>query len=283
MAKHPRRPLTVPIACAIATAAIAGAAIAQPAQGPAARPAPPPSEARPAAPTSSPAAAPAPAASASAAPAAPPEEVAPQSKADAAYDVVRHERRAGFTFGIAPALTFGTISGYPNDARKVGRSAYYTETGVGVGAAGSFWLGGALTDWFTFGAGLAGNATVAGASTYQSVAFIFHLEGFPLFPLGGTWREIGLFAETGIGSGALAPTSDSSHKLVDGGSASRLGFGLFYEGLRFWRFSAGPFAGVEYVFSDSLRHGAGLVGFRTVLYARKVPYPPPAPAKPAAK
>lgn len=73
--------------------------------------------------------------------------------------------------------------------------------------------------------------------------------------------------------GTLAPKSDSSVKLVDGGAASRLGLGVFYEGLRFSRFSAVPFAAFAYVFSDSLRHGAGLVGFRTVLCASKVPYP----------
>lgn len=277
MAKHPRSLLTF-LALSLAGVSLARSASALPSSdaatqpAPVARPAPPPAEARPAVPASSPAAPPT---------AEPPPEAPPPPKVDPAYEVVRHERRAGFTFGLAPAFTFGTIAGYPADARKIGRASAYTETGFGVGGAGSFWLGGALTDWFVFGAGLAGNYTVASGNAYTSVGFTFHLEAFPLYPLGGAWRDAGLFLETGLVTGTLAPTADSSQKLVDGGAASRLGVGAFWEGLRFSRFAAGPFASVEYVFSDSLRHGAGLVGLRTVLYARKLPYPPPAaPAKP---
>lgn len=241
MAKHPRYRLVLPVACALASVALVRVSVAAP-TAPSSKPEPPPEP----------------------------------TKLDAAYDVIRHERRAGFTFGIAPALTLGTVAGYPNDARKIGRAAYYTQTGVGVGGAGSFWLGGALTDGFTFGAGLSGNYTSVSGDRYTNVSFIFHLEAFPLFPLGGQWREVGLFGETGLGSASLAPVDDSSKKLVDSGAVSRLALGVFYEGLRFSRFSAGPFASMEYVWSDSLRHGAALLGFRTVLYARKVPYPPPA-------
>lgn len=280
MAKHPRSLVTF-LAFSLVGASLVRTASASPSPeassqpAPAARPAPPPADARPAMPASSPAA-PASDAKPPASAAVAADEPPPAPKVDPAYEVVRHERRAGFTFGIAPAFTFGTVAGYPNDARKIGRAASYTETGFGVGGAGSFWLGGALTDWFVFGAGLAGNRTVAGSNAYTSVGFTFHLEGFPLYPLGGAWRDAGLFLETGLVTGTLSPTSDATQKLVDGGSASRLGVGAFWEGLRFSRFAAGPFASLEYVFSDSLRHGAALVGFRTVLYARKLPYPPPA-------
>ena len=106
--------------------------------------------------------------------------------------------------------------------------------------------------------------------------------GYPLVP---GYESVGRVSHAGSGSGSrvgdlvFVPGAKCFGDVrgLFGGAASRVGLGVFYEGLRFSRFSAGPFAGVEYVFSDSLRHGAGLVGFRTVLYAKKVPYPAPAP------
>jgi hypothetical protein len=271
MAKHPRRLFALAVLAAVALAAPARRARAQT----------PPSP--PAVPASG--AAPAPAASPSttaAGAAAPPAEATTPVPAppgsEAAWEHVVHERRGGFTFGIAPAFTLGTIAGFPNDARKINRAAYYTQTGVGAGAAGSFWIGGALTDWFTFGFGLAGNETAASGTRYRSVSFNFHLEAFPVYALGGPWRELGLFLETGLGSGTLTPKDDASTKLVDAGAASRIALGAFYEGVRFSRISMGPYASLEYAWSDSLRHGAGLVGWRAVLYTKKIEKAAP-PAK----
>jgi hypothetical protein len=54
--------------------------------------------------------------------------------------------------------------------------------------------------------------------------------------------------------------------LVDTGGASRVGFGLFYEGIRAWQISMGPFAGGDILWSPTALRPVALFGWRTVLY-----------------
>ncbi|MBW2524102.1 MAG: hypothetical protein JRI23_08000 [Deltaproteobacteria bacterium] len=64
------------------------------------------------------------------------------------------ERRSGFLVGISLAGALGGASGYPNDANKVDREEFYTNTGVSLGSGGMVWIGGALTDWISVGLGV---------------------------------------------------------------------------------------------------------------------------------
>src|SRR5262245_11668472 len=73
-----------------------------------------------------------------------------------AWERARRERRSGFTTGLSFGGGLAQAAGYPNDAKKIGRERYYTQTSVGPAAAGTLWIGGALADWLTFGLGFAG-------------------------------------------------------------------------------------------------------------------------------
>lgn len=177
------------------------------------------------------------------------------------------ERRDGFMVGTHIAALIGGASGYPNDATKIDREAYYTNTGIGGGVMGGLWIGGALADWFTVGASLAGGG--AWTADYQNRYFGLglHIDLFPAWALGGAWQDVGLYLEPGVGFTWVHPVDADVDALIDSGGASRLGFGLFYEGVRLWQISLGPFIGGDFLWSGSAFRPAGLVGLRTVVYA----------------
>jgi hypothetical protein len=187
-------------------------------------------------------------------------------------------RRSGFMLGITVGPSVGMAAGYPNDAKKLGREAFYTETGVGFGGGLSLVLGGALSDWLVFGVGLTASSFAEGDVTSAVGAFTFRTEVFPLWALGGKWRELGLGLDAGTGGASIVVTDDPDTKLADAGSASRVGAFAFYEGIRLWKISMGPYLGGNYAWSSTLRHGEIGAGWRTVLYAGAIS-PPPKPAR----
>jgi len=176
-------------------------------------------------------------------------------------------RRSGFLVGLSLGLGLGKAAGYPNDAKKIGRQTYYSETDIGAGGGLTLWIGGALADWLTFGIGLSGGNITASDLASPATAFTFRTEVFPLFAGGGHLRDLGLALETGGGVATITTTKDTSTKLADSSGASRVGFGGFYEGIRLWKVSMGPFAGGEYMWSDTMRRGELVIGWRTALYA----------------
>ncbi len=183
-------------------------------------------------------------------------------------------RRSGFMLGVTVGPSVGMAAGYPNDAKKLGREAFYTETGIGVGGGLSLVLGGALSDWLVFGVGLAVSSFAEGEVTSAVGAFTFRTEVFPLWALGGKWRELGLGFDAGTGGASIVVTDDPDTKLADAGSASRVGAFAFYEGIRLWKISMGPYLGGNYAWSSTLRHGEIGAGWRTVLYAGSIAAPP---------
>ncbi len=188
-----------------------------------------------------------------------------------AQDPIVSTRRAGFTVGVTAAAGFGDISGYPLDINKRGKAQYLTDTGAAVGANGTVWLGGALTDWLVFGLGVGGTYSQGNGTTVKGYTFIFHTEFFPLFWLGGPWREAGISLDTGAGqvTGELDSTAGKVvSAAIDSGAASRVGASLFYEGFRLWKVSTGPFVAFDYTWSASLDQPLFLVGLRTALYTK---------------
>lgn len=199
----------------------------------------------------------------------PPEGEAP--KKNVAQDPVVHTRRGGFTFGLSAAFGIGPISGYPLDVAKLGKARYLTEVGASTGANGTVWIGGALTDWLVFGLGAGGTYSVGNGIVTKGYTFVFHTEAFPLFWAGGPLREIGIAFDTGAGQITAEPeqgASPTAGPLIDSGAASRVGASLFYEGLKLWKVSAGPFAAFDYTWSASLSQPLFLIGLRTSLYAK---------------
>ncbi|EYF06366.1 hypothetical protein [Chondromyces apiculatus] len=177
------------------------------------------------------------------------------------------ERRYGFTAGIAGGVMLGSSAGYPNDALKIGYERYYTETGVGIGGGGSAWIGAALTDWLVFGLGGGLSGMIAGDASTSTYSFMFHTDVFPVYWLGGVWRDIGVNLDTGFALSSTTPSGEET-TLIDGGGSSRIAFGAFYEGVRLWKLSMGPWAYIDYTWSSSVRQPGFYLGWRTALYTK---------------
>ncbi len=180
---------------------------------------------------------------------------------------VTAERRTVIAMGISLGGSVGSAAGFPNDPTKIGLISNYTDSGIGAGFSSRAWAGFALRDFLIFGASIGALGFKAGDNTAILGTVGFHTEIFPLFPLGGKFREFGLAAETGIGTGIVTPGTDTSNLLVDGGYSSSIGVSAFYEGVRIGpKVSMGPYLGYDYVWSPSLRGGAFVLGWRTALY-----------------
>jgi hypothetical protein len=157
----------------------------------------------------------------------------------------------------------GRSYGYPNEAEKIDRAAYKSDTGLGIGYGYVLWLGGALTDWFTVAVGLSSGQLLGNGLQAAAGGFVFHLELFPLFYAGKAGQDLAVLLD--FGAGNLQILKDSN-KLADGGSMSIIGLGACYEPLRFWHFSAGPTLEGTYFFSRSGRDLSLVAGFRLAFY-----------------
>lgn len=263
------KPILTPVLGALLVLAGTPAFAADPAPsvpGADAPPAAPKADAPPAAPsdTSAPTIDPVPAATAPAAP-----------EKNVAQDPIVSTRRAGFTVGVLGSFGFGNITGYPNDVEKRGKPQYLTDTGVAYGANGTVFLGGAITDWLVFGAGLGGTYSVGNNTVVSGYTILLHTEVFPLFWLGGFFRDAGIALDTGpgviTGERADKPTGAAGKLIapvIDSGLASRLSVTAFYDGLRLWKMSAGPYIAFDYTWSATLEQPLVLIGLRGALYVK---------------
>jgi hypothetical protein len=182
-----------------------------------------------------------------------------------AWEIAPATRRSGFTAGIALGFGLSSIVGYPNDAKKIGLQRYYTATGARPTPIGQTWIGGALTDWFTFGIGVIGSKLLTGDKANTN-GFSFHVEAFPLFWMGGRLRDLGVTLDAGSGTSNVTSGPSDENKLVQSSAASLIGGGVFYEGFRFWRVATGPFLVGNYMWSDTVRRPGIFLGWRAALY-----------------
>jgi len=159
---------------------------------------------------------------------------------DGGYNQVAR-RRSGFAAELTLSLAVGSASGYPNELAKLNDPLYKRNTGGAIGGVNRLWLGGALTDYLVFGIGLAGMGLAHNETKVAGSAFIFHVQGYPLFYQGGAFRDLSLIGDFGAGSMKI---TGNNREDADGGLMSVLGFGVGYEPVRFWKFTFGP--AVEY-------------------------------------
>jgi hypothetical protein len=170
--------------------------------------------------------------------------VARAESADGAWDGGYNQvarRRSGFVAGLTLGLAAGNAYGYPNQLAKLGDPIYKRETGGAFGGANRLWFGGALTDYLIFGLGFTGMGMKHDQTSVAGSAFIFHVEGYPLFYRGGVFRDLSIFGD--FGAGGMKITGNGREE-ADGGLMSVVGVGVGYEAVRFWRFTFGP--AVEY-------------------------------------
>lgn len=179
--------------------------------------------------------------------------------------------RSGFMVALTYGVGVANVSGFPNDPRKIGFSAYYTNTGVRPVAEGTILLGGAITDWFNFAVGTGGGQMFGtGDLKVGGGGIVFHLDAYPMLALFNRYPNLGVSAEFGTGGFTVTPKDNTDKKLIDSGAASIVAGGVFWEPLKTWRIKMGPFLMGTYTWSDSIRRPAILLGFRSALYASKV-------------
>lgn len=176
-------------------------------------------------------------------------------------------RRCGFNIGLHLGPMMGASTGYPNDALKIDRDPFYTDTGFALGGNLGAWLGITLADWFTVGLGPSFGRMRNGDTTTQFFALGFHLDVFPAFGLGGAWEDLGLTVDAGLGGSETTDADDAEQVLVDAPIASRLGIGGFWEGIEVWKLSMGPFASFDAMWSPTSLRPTAWLGWRTAFYA----------------
>ncbi len=200
-----------------------------------------------------------------AAPEAPAKVAAPADKPAApAWETAPPEHRGGFAVGLMIGGGVGAANGYPNDATKIGREAYYTESGLGFGTGSALWLGGALADWLNFGVGGGFSTILNGETRSQTALLLFHTDVFPLYPLGGPLRDLGATFQFGLGFPKTIDV-ETEETLIDG-SSSYMQVGAVWEGIQAWKFRFGPTIAGHYMWSETLRRPMLLIGFRGTLY-----------------
>ena len=158
-------------------------------------------------------------------------------------------RRSGFMVGLTLGFGVGNAQGYPNELAKLDNPAFERNTATAFGGVNRLWFGGALTDYFVFGVGFAGLGLKHGDTTASGSAFLFHVEGYPLFYRGGVFRDLSLFGD--FGAGGMKITGNNREE-ADGGLMSVVGVGAGYDALRFWHFTLGPAVEYWHMFSQSM-------------------------------
>lgn len=198
------------------------------------------------------------------------------------------ERRSGFAVGLSTGFGLGASNGYPNDPKKIGRSAFYTESGVGLANYGGIWLGGALADAFNFGIGFGGGDIMFTSYEVKRAdgkpkldrngdpvtrdygnpagGIMFHLDVYPLYTLGDAWRDLGIQIEAGTGGANTVDDEDDTIVFIDGAGAGAVSAAVFFEAKQAWKIRMAPYLGGHYMFSETVRRPSLLVGFRAVLY-----------------
>jgi hypothetical protein len=183
----------------------------------------------------------------------------------ASWETAQATRRSGFTAGVLAGMSFGTVAGYPNDLGKIDNPSFRAATS-GVGPSGMLYLGGALTDWFTFGFGLSRSSYGSSRLATASTAYLFHIEAFPFFARGGKLRDLALFANFGTGTATIVRRADET-ELSSSGSLSIVGLGALWEAWRLGgHLALGPYAAWHYEDSSAMARHFGELGLRGAFY-----------------
>lgn len=147
--------------------------------------------------------------------------------------------RGGFSMSLTPAATLGSSVGTPSDYARRNEPEHEVDTGWLPGYRGTLVLGGTLTNWFTVGVGISVAEVGNGSLSAQSTTFLFHIEAFPLYSMGKTWRDIGVITDFGTGSASVERKGDGT-TVANAAPVSTLGLGAFWEPLTLGPVAAGP-------------------------------------------
>ena len=92
----------------------------------------------------------------------------------------------------------------------------------------------------------------------------FRIDAYPLYSMGGTWRDVGVLVTAGVGSAFIERDDDT---VAEGLAGSAIGLGAFYEPIHFWMLRMGPQLEYAHQYSQSISAHSLIVGWRTAFYA----------------
>ncbi len=177
--------------------------------------------------------------------------------------------RSGLVVGGTGLFVSGTAAGYPNQASEIGDPMFYGAGGVMAGGGANGFVMGALADVFNFGLWF-GYSVVQNADwSSEGVGGGFRVEAFPLLYVFPALKNLGFFAQFGIGSANLI----AEHGFYPGadGIQSYVSAGIFHEWtiarLKHGHLTLAPSLQYDYVGARSIdRHTVGL-GLRVAFYS----------------
>lgn len=186
----------------------------------------------------------------------------------ASYQPPPTERRGGFALGLSGSYGLGVYRGYPLSVDALNDPNGRVSTGPSLATNTTLWLGGAPRDWLSLGLGLGLLSANLNQARGAAAALIVHVEAFPLYSLGGTFRDLGLGFDGGLGVTTLFDPEDTEFEdpLAESGSLSTLGFSAFWEPLRFWNVSMGPTLSYVHGFSQTMNVNQFTIGWRSAIY-----------------
>lgn len=170
--------------------------------------------------------------------------------------------------GLTGSYGVGVYRGYPMSVDALNDPNGRQSTDASLATNLNLWLGGSPRDWLTTGVGLSLLSAQLNQATGAGLAFLVHVEAFPLFSWGGTFQNLGIGLDGGLGVITLFDKDDKEFEdpIAESGSLSTLGFSLFWEPLRFWNISMGPSATYMHGFSQTMNVNQFTIGWRTALY-----------------
>jgi hypothetical protein len=181
----------------------------------------------------------------------------------------KQERRSGLVVGATGLLSAGTAAGYPNQASQIGDPKYLGQGGNMAGGGVNAYVMAALADVFNFGLFFGYTVIANNDWSSEGLGGGFRLEAFPLYSLVPKLKDLGFFAQFGIGSANLL----AQHGFYPGadGVQTYVSVGAFYEftfaKMKHGHFTLAPSLEYDYVGARSIdRHTAGL-GLRVAFYS----------------
>jgi hypothetical protein len=179
--------------------------------------------------------------------------------------------RSGLVVSLMLGWGASTSSGYPNNANQIGNEDYYSASNVMVGGGGGLFVGGALADYLTFGFFFLSQSYKSSSWTSRDSGGGIRVEAFPLVYAVPTLKNLGVFANFGIGGTTLDVKTGGYPEAH--GVQSIVGLGGMYEFTIFHLFGGhgvvGPTLEYDAIFSQAASSGAGVLGVRLAFYGGK--------------
>ncbi|MFO0638554.1 MAG: hypothetical protein U0183_05025 [Polyangiaceae bacterium] len=142
---------------------------------------------------------------------------------------VFHQYRKGFMLGLSLGAGVGAGSGYPNDVQKIGNPDFYSQTPALLGSTFQLVVGGALTDYLSFGVLFGGASFKNSEWEARASGFGFRIDVYPAvlaLPKVKALANLGLGAD--LGAGMIKVQALGNYPTVEG-FQSILGVSAFYE------------------------------------------------------